>query len=185
MKPAYSVVGAVIFFERSLALPQAPKGISIAPPLLEKRAPRDCGTWKMKCGAAAGACNNACYYINCINKGNRKSVSPLRLDRPLNTNEVSVTGSHMETTAASITGYILAAPRLGRERKVSISAKLLLSTRARGTRDRTPSRWTAMSFLPRYGSVRIGAVQRRPVYKLATMIHQQWRELQSVPDRPC
>jgi hypothetical protein len=37
---------------------------------LERRqnttAVRDCGTWRMKCKNAAGACNNACYYLTCV-----------------------------------------------------------------------------------------------------------------------
>ncbi|CAG8979639.1 hypothetical protein HYALB_00011523 [Hymenoscyphus albidus] len=36
------------------------------------RAPTDCGTFKFKCNKSAGACNNACYFINCVNKGNNK-----------------------------------------------------------------------------------------------------------------
>jgi hypothetical protein len=32
-------------------------------------APRNCGTWIMDCYKARGACNNACYYQNCVNGG--------------------------------------------------------------------------------------------------------------------
>lgn len=36
-----------------------------------KRA-RDCGTFRMPCANAAGACNNACYHIGCVNAGSRR-----------------------------------------------------------------------------------------------------------------
>ena len=33
-----------------------------------------CGVFRMRCDNAAGACNNACYYINCLNGGNNTFV---------------------------------------------------------------------------------------------------------------
>ncbi len=39
-----------------------------------KRAGRDCGIFEMDCFAAAGACNNACYFKNCINPNGYKMV---------------------------------------------------------------------------------------------------------------
>ena len=41
-----------------------------------KRAPADCGTFTMFCDKAAGACNNACFHIYCIddNEESRKMV---------------------------------------------------------------------------------------------------------------
>lgn len=36
---------------------------------LAKRS-RDCGTYTLDCQAARGACLNACYYQNCVVKGN-------------------------------------------------------------------------------------------------------------------
>ncbi|KAL8888575.1 MAG: hypothetical protein Q9192_006154, partial [Flavoplaca navasiana] len=39
-----------------------------------KRAGRDCGIFQMDCVNAAGACNNACYYKNCINPNGYKMV---------------------------------------------------------------------------------------------------------------
>ena len=35
---------------------------------LQKRSGRDCGKFTMSCANAAGACQNACYMINCVNK---------------------------------------------------------------------------------------------------------------------
>ena len=42
--------------------------VRVLPRALIPRAGRDCGTFVMYCEKAAGACNNACYHINCINK---------------------------------------------------------------------------------------------------------------------
>lgn len=41
---------------------------------------RDCGSFTMSCDGAEGACNNACYYINCIAPPNAdRVVRPLGL----------------------------------------------------------------------------------------------------------
>ncbi|RDL31919.1 uncharacterized protein BP5553_09321 [Venustampulla echinocandica] len=63
----YSLLGLCI------ALPPTTDGASLMErdPTL-RAASRDCGTFKFKCNKAAGACNNACYFINCVNKGNKK-----------------------------------------------------------------------------------------------------------------
>lgn len=38
--------------------------------LMPRQAPRDCGRYTLNCAGAEGACNNACYHINCnINSG--------------------------------------------------------------------------------------------------------------------
>ncbi|KAL8765457.1 MAG: hypothetical protein Q9209_007484 [Squamulea sp. 1 TL-2023] len=39
-----------------------------------KRDGRDCGKFEMFCEKAAGACNNACYHINCIDKNTETMV---------------------------------------------------------------------------------------------------------------
>jgi Deoxyribonuclease NucA/NucB len=38
--------------------------------MLHRRAGKDFGTFKVDCAGAEGACNNACYYINCQTRGN-------------------------------------------------------------------------------------------------------------------
>lgn len=43
------------------------------PRSLVKRAGRDCGKFVMDCSKAQGACNNACYHVNCIDK-NKESI---------------------------------------------------------------------------------------------------------------
>lgn len=35
---------------------------------------RDCGKFTMFCEKAAGACNNACYHIKCVDKGTSTMV---------------------------------------------------------------------------------------------------------------
>ncbi|KAL9629317.1 MAG: hypothetical protein Q9204_005341 [Flavoplaca sp. TL-2023a] len=44
------------------------------PRAIVKRAGRDCGIFEMDCVAAAGACNNACYFKNCINPNGYRMV---------------------------------------------------------------------------------------------------------------
>lgn len=48
--------------------------VRLHPRGLLKRAGRDCGKFVMYCEKAAGACNNACYHINCIDKGTQTMV---------------------------------------------------------------------------------------------------------------
>lgn len=43
------------------------------PRSLVKRAGRDCGKFVMDCSKAQGACNNACYHVNCVDK-NKEST---------------------------------------------------------------------------------------------------------------
>jgi hypothetical protein len=80
MKLLQSASAFALLFELSLALPKDYDGNALTRDLLERRqdtaAVKDCGEWKMKCKNAAGACNNACYYVNCIAKSN-KYVSSL------------------------------------------------------------------------------------------------------------
>lgn len=57
-------------FGLCIALPSNTDGTS----LTERKIPRDCGKFKFKCNKAAGACNNACYFINCVNKGNNRFI---------------------------------------------------------------------------------------------------------------
>lgn len=75
MKLYYTPFFSILWATETFALPADPAGIESFSPLPDpnaifKRAPRDCGTFKFKCKNMAGACNNACYYINCVNKGN-------------------------------------------------------------------------------------------------------------------
>jgi hypothetical protein len=80
MKLLQSTSVFALLFKFSLALPKDYDGNAIVRDMLEMRqgtaAVQDCGEWKMKCKNAAGACNNACYYVNCIAKNN-KYVSSL------------------------------------------------------------------------------------------------------------
>jgi hypothetical protein len=83
MKLLQSAPALVLLFyiDHSFALPKDYDTEALTRDLLEQRqstsAVRDCGTWRMKCKNAAGACNNACYYINCIDNKN-KCVSKVR-----------------------------------------------------------------------------------------------------------
>ncbi|PVI03235.1 hypothetical protein DM02DRAFT_626100 [Periconia macrospinosa] len=75
MKLTYTPFLSILWATQTSALPADPSGVETFSPLpdpaaLFKRAPRDCGTFKFKCARAAGACNNACYYINCVNNKN-------------------------------------------------------------------------------------------------------------------
>ena len=46
----------------------------IHPKGLVKRAARDCGTFTMDCSSAAGACQNACYHVNCVDTNKESST---------------------------------------------------------------------------------------------------------------
>ncbi|KAF2821921.1 hypothetical protein CC86DRAFT_373160 [Ophiobolus disseminans] len=94
MKFLHSASVVALLLELSYALPQDLEGTSMARPLLKKRV-QDCGTWRMKCKNAAGACNNACYYINCINgKNNKFAWGPSPVDNRVH--------SGCTTTASSL-----------------------------------------------------------------------------------
>lgn len=54
--------------------------VRIHPRALAPRAGRDCGEFVMYCEKAAGACNNACYHINCIDKNSATMVYVSFLD---------------------------------------------------------------------------------------------------------
>jgi len=41
--------------------------------LVKRAGGRDCGKFVMDCSKAAGACNNACYHVNCVDK-NKESM---------------------------------------------------------------------------------------------------------------
>lgn len=53
----------------------------IHPRALVPRDGRDCGKFVMYCEKAAGACNNACYHINCFDKNSATMVYVNTLDR--------------------------------------------------------------------------------------------------------
>ncbi|CAI6302075.1 unnamed protein product [Periconia digitata] len=74
MKLLCILPSSILWAVQTLAMPADPEGIESFAPVpdanaLFKRAPQHCGTFKFKCKSSAGACNNACYYINCVNKG--------------------------------------------------------------------------------------------------------------------
>ena len=48
--------------------------VRVLPRALIPRAGRDCGKFVMFCEKAAGACNNACYHINCIDETSKTMV---------------------------------------------------------------------------------------------------------------
>ena len=48
--------------------------VRIHPRELVPRDGRDCGKFVMYCEKAAGACNNACYHINCVDKSSAAMV---------------------------------------------------------------------------------------------------------------
>lgn len=54
--------------------------VRIHPRALVPRAGRDCGKFVMYCDNAAGACNNACYHINCFDKNAATMVYVITLD---------------------------------------------------------------------------------------------------------
>jgi len=54
--------------------------VRIHPRALVPRAGRDCGKFVMYCENAAGACNNACYHINCVDKSSATMVYVITLD---------------------------------------------------------------------------------------------------------
>lgn len=41
---------------------------------LVRRDGRDCGKWNFKCKGAEGACNNACFHVNCVDPSSRTMV---------------------------------------------------------------------------------------------------------------
>lgn len=54
--------------------------VRIHPRALVPRDGRDCGKFVMYCEKAAGACNNACYHINCFDKNSATMVYVDMLD---------------------------------------------------------------------------------------------------------
>lgn len=56
-------------------------GFRLHPRALVPRAGRDCGKFVMYCEKAAGACNNACYHINCFDKNSATMVYVNALNR--------------------------------------------------------------------------------------------------------
>ena len=48
--------------------------VHIHPKEVVKRAGRDCGKFVMYCEKAAGACNNTCYHISCVDPGTARMV---------------------------------------------------------------------------------------------------------------
>ena len=101
MKAFTSIVLSAFLFEQTLAFPYGTEGMSPASPVLQKRA-RHCGTWKMKCANAAGACNNACYYINCVNNGERRFTNgPSPVDNRIHSGCTTTNGNICSSTPFS------------------------------------------------------------------------------------
>jgi hypothetical protein len=65
-----------LFLYQTQALPQPQEedetGLDWEPAENTTAALRHCGTLKFWCNGAAGACNNACYYINCVKGGDKR-----------------------------------------------------------------------------------------------------------------
>lgn len=62
--PAVSLL--IVCLSGALADPNTLPAARVHPRALTKRDERDCGVFEMDCSRAAGACNNACYHINCV-----------------------------------------------------------------------------------------------------------------------
>jgi hypothetical protein len=122
MNFSFFTLVATFLLATCLALPRGPEEVSLASPLLQKRASRGCGEWKMKCKNAAAACNSACYLINCIIKPkglpNRYVIIHIfqehmclsRINNAKHTNFMFTIGFPTSRTEVPLTGCIPAAP---------------------------------------------------------------------------
>lgn len=65
------ILATTLLLQASMGLEQGNNVPAIVAPgradrMFEKRAGKDFGTQKISCVGGEGACNNACYYINCV-----------------------------------------------------------------------------------------------------------------------
>jgi hypothetical protein len=72
----WSIVAAIALLPVSLCHPADPGsgnplGAKPVDRILPRAAPKDFGTFKVKCAGSESACNNACYYINCVAKNDK------------------------------------------------------------------------------------------------------------------
>ena len=78
---------------------------------IAKRDGRDCGKFIMNCEKAAGACNNACYYNNCIDPNGATMVSPRNRSFVLHLNNDNCRCTTNPTTTTTTVTNLVAKPK--------------------------------------------------------------------------